>query len=128
MRIDKNDVPVKVEAPGATARLRRGFGSADGYSTMSAEYFSLRAGTDIAPLLQGLKGDMCQAPHWGYMAEGAVTVTYSDGSREQVKRGDLFYLPPGHSVRVDQDAELVMFSPEHEHMEVLDHMKAKLGG
>jgi hypothetical protein len=128
MRIDKNDVPVRIEAPGAIARLRTGFGDAKGYSMMSAEYFSLGAGTDIAPLLKGLEGDSCQAPHWGYLAEGAVTVTYQDGSKEDVKSGDMFYWPPGHSVRVERNAELIMFSPQHEHIQVLDHMKAQMGG
>jgi hypothetical protein len=128
MRIDKKDVPVRLEAPGAVARLRTDFGSAQGYTNMSAEYFSLGAGTDIAPLLKGLKGDSCHAPHWGYLAEGALTVTYNDGSRDEVKGGDLFYWPPGHSVRVEKDAELLMFSPQHEHLQVLDHMKAKMAG
>jgi hypothetical protein len=127
MRIDKKDVPVKFQVPGATARLRTGFGDPKGYGTMSAEYFSLGAGTDIAPLLKGLEGDACHAPHWGYLAEGALTVTYNDGSRDEVKGGDLFYWPPGHSVRVEKDAEVIMFSPQHEHIQVLDHMKAKMG-
>lgn len=127
MRIDKKDVPVRIEVPGATARLQTGFGDAKGYTTMSAEYFSLGAGTDIAPLLKGLEGDSCHAPHWGYLAEGALTVTYRDGSKDDVKGGDLFYWPPGHTVRVEKDAELIMFSPQHEHIQVLDHMKAKLG-
>ena len=38
----------------------------------AAEYFSLGAGTDIAPLLQGLEDDACQAPDWGYVIHGAV--------------------------------------------------------
>jgi hypothetical protein len=128
MRIEKKNVPVRIEAPGAIARLQTGFGDSTGYTTMSAEYFSLGAGTDIAPLLQGLEGNSCHAPHWGYLMEGAVTVTYNDGSREDVKGGDLFYWPPGHTVRVEKDAELLMFSPQHEHIQVLDHMKAKMGG
>ena len=128
MRIDKNDVPVRLQAPGAIARLRTDFGDAKGHGAMSAEYFSLAAGTDIAPLLKGLEGDACQAPHWGYLTEGAVTVTYADGSKDEVKGGDLFYWPPGHSVRVEKDAELIMFSPQHEHIKVLDHMRAKMGG
>ncbi|MDB5047774.1 MAG: hypothetical protein JWO30_845 [Fibrobacteres bacterium] len=128
MRIDKKDVPVRIEAPGATARLLTGFGDSKGYTTMSGEYFSLAAGTDIAPLLVGLEGDSCHAPHWGYMAEGVVIVTYRDGSTEEVKAGDMFYWPPGHSVRVEKDAEVIMFSPQHEHIQVLDHMKAKMGG
>lgn len=126
MRIARNDVPVKVEAPGATARMATGFGDPSKYGSLSAEYFSLAAGTDIAPLLHGLEGDLCQAPHWGYLAEGILTVTYHDGATEQVTRGDLFYWPPGHTVKVEKDAELLMFSPEREHLHVLDHMKAKL--
>ena len=127
MHIAKTQIPVKLEAPGAVARMMNDFGDAKGYSGMSGECFTLAAGTDIAPLLQGLKDDLCQAPHWGYLAEGALTVTYRDGTNEPISRGDLFYWPPGHTVRVEQDAELIMFSPQHEHGEVLDHMKAKMG-
>jgi len=126
MRIAKNDVPVKITAPGAVARLQPGFGDATRYGTMSAEYFSLAAGTDISPLLQGLDGNLCHAPHWGYLAKGALTVRYRDGSSERVDSGDFYYWPPGHTVRVDEDAELLMFSPEHEHRQVLDHMQAKI--
>jgi mannose-6-phosphate isomerase-like protein (cupin superfamily) len=126
MRIAKDDVPVKITAPGAVARLQPGFGDATRYGMMSAEYFSLAAGTDITPLLQGLDGNLCHAPHWGYVANGALTVTYRDGSSERVGSGDFFYWPPGHTVRIDEDADLLMFSPEHEHTQVLDHMQAKI--
>lgn len=128
MRMNKNDVPVKMQVPGAIARLQPEFGDAKNYGTMSGEYFTLAAGTDIAPLLKGLKGDSCHAPHWGYLAEGVVTVSYNNGTNETIQGGDLFYWPPGHSVRVEKDAELIMFSPQHEHIEVIDHMKAKLAG
>jgi hypothetical protein len=128
MRIAKNDVPVEVAAPGAVARLQPGFGDASESGVLSAEFFSLEAGTDIAPLLRGLEDDLCQAPHWGYLAKGALTVTYRDGASENVASGDLFYWPPGHTISVRQDAELLMFSPEHAHRKVLAHMKAKLGG
>ena len=40
---------------------------------------------------------------------------------------DLFYWPPGHNVRVDDDAEIVMFSPQEEHGHVIEHMIAKAG-
>jgi hypothetical protein len=127
MRIAKDNVPVKIDAPGAVARQTSGFGDATGYGLMGAEYFSMAAGTDIAPLLKGLDGDACHAPHWGYMLQGKVTVHYLDGAEEDVAAGDLFYWPPGHSVRVGEDAEFVLFSPHDEHTQVMDHINRKLG-
>lgn len=126
MHIAKQDIPVRIDAPGAIARQQADFGDARGYGTISGEYFSLGAGTDIAPLLRGLEDDLCQSPHWGYLLEGAVTVTYADGAQEAVSAGDLFYWPPGHTVKVDRAAELVLFSPQHEHSRVIDHMLGKM--
>ena len=71
MHITKNDIPVRIEAPGAIARQLPDFGVAQG--DIGAEYFSLGAGTDLAPLLAGLDGDACHAPHWGYMIEGDLS-------------------------------------------------------
>ncbi len=128
MRVSKNDIPVKVKAPGAIARQQENFGDASGYGKIGGEYFSMAAGTDLAGLLEGLEGDACQSPHWGYLLEGEVIVSYTDGSEETVRGGDLFYWPPGHSVRVAEDAEIILFSPEHEHTAVMDHINAKLQG
>ena len=126
MRIQKNDVPVRINVPGAIARQQNGFGDASGYGTISGEYFSLGAGTDIAPLLQGLQDDLCQAPHWGYLLQGQLSVSYADGEHETVRQGDLFYWRPGHSVKAGEDSEVVLFSPQHEHGQVIDHMLAKM--
>ena len=120
MRIDKNDIPVVMEVPGATARQLPYGGD------MAAEYFSLGAGTDIAPLLQGLDGDLCDTPHWGYVITGDLIVSYGDGSTDRCTTGDCFHWPAGHSVRVEEDAEVILFSPHAAHAAVIDHMKAKL--
>jgi hypothetical protein len=127
MHIIKTDIPVKLDAPGAVARQAPDFGDASGAGTLSGEYFSLGAGTDIAPLLQGLEDDACQAPHWGYMLAGAVIVTYTDGDEETCSAHELFYWPAGHSVRVVDDAEVILFSPQVEHGQVMDHMRAMMG-
>jgi hypothetical protein len=128
MRIAKESVPVKFAVPGATARQLTDFGDATGFGAISGEYFSLGAGTDIAPLLQGLTDDACHAPHWGYVISGVVVVNYIDGTEETCSGSDLFYWPPGHSVRVAEDAEVILFSPQAEHTHVMDHMVAKMGG
>ncbi len=125
MRLPKNDIPVRLDAPGATARQLSGFGEASG--TMGAEYFSLAAGVDIAPLLVGLEDDACQSPHWGYVINGDVVVSYTDGSSDRCATGDVFHWPAGHSVRVEQDADLILFSPQDEHGAVIDHLKVGMG-
>jgi hypothetical protein len=128
MRINRDDIPTKIDVPGAKARQQVDFGDSAGCGSLGAEYFSLGAGTDIAPLLVGLDDDSCQAARWGYMASGEVVVTYTDGATDTCVGKDLFYWPPGHSVRVVQDAEVILFSPQVEHGKVMDHMLAAMAG
>ncbi|MFI9653549.1 cupin domain-containing protein [Guyparkeria sp. GHLCS8-2] len=127
MHIAKADVPVRIDVPGATVRQQTGFGDVSGYGMMGAEYFSFSAGTDITELLHGLEGDLCQSPHWGYVINGAITALYADGEEETSHTGDLFYWPPGHSVRAEEDTDIVMFSPQHEHGRVIEHVAGKAG-
>jgi mannose-6-phosphate isomerase-like protein (cupin superfamily) len=122
MRISKQQVDVKMQIPGAIVRQHKDFGDATGYGKISGEYFTLAAGVDTTPLFQGLQGNHCHCPHWGFVLSGEITTTDSGGKQETVRTDDLFYWPPGHNVRVDADAEIIMFSPQHEHSEVIDHM------
>lgn len=128
MRIPKNDVNVRMEIPGAVIRQRMNFGDATGFGQLSGECFTLAAGVDTTPLFKGLHGDLCQCPHWGFVLRGQLTTTDAAGAQETVTANDLFYWPPGHNVRVDADAEIVMFSPQDEHSRVIDHMIAKVRG
>ncbi|HEX6642238.1 MAG TPA: cupin domain-containing protein [Thermoanaerobaculia bacterium] len=123
----KDDVRVMMNIPGAVIRLQPNFGDVSAYDRISAEYFSLSAGVDTTPLFEGLEGDLCQCPHWGFVLRGQITTTDAHGARETVKADDLFYWPPGHNVKVDADAEIVMFSPEREHTLVVNHMREKVG-
>ena len=127
LSLEKDAVPIILEVDGATARQQLDFGDSTGYGWLAGEYFTLAAGTDLAPLLSGLSNDACHAPHWGYMLEGEVVVTFLDGRTDTTIAGQLFYWPPGHTVRVTADAELVLFSPQEEHVAVVDHMREKLG-
>ena len=128
MRVPKDSVDVRMEIPGAVLRQRMDFGNVRGYDRISAEYFSLSAGVDTTPLFVGLEGDLCQCPHWGFVLSGRITTTDASGATETVNASDLFYWPPGHNVKVEADAEIVMFSPQREHSLVIDHMKEKVKG
>ena len=122
LHIDKYALPAKISIPGAAARQITGFGDVSGYSRMAGEFFSLGEGTDIGPLLVGLEHDTCHAPHWGYMISGSVVVSFGDGSEATCRGGEIFYWPPGHSVRVTDNADVILFSPQTEHVAVMDHM------
>ena len=128
MRVAKDKVDVRMEIPGAVIRQRTGFGDVSGLDKISGEYFTLSAGVDTTPLFKGLEGDLCQCPHWGFVLRGQITTTDAKGVRETVKVNDLFYWPPGHNVKVDADAEMVMFSPQREHTKVINHMIEKVKG
>jgi uncharacterized cupin superfamily protein len=123
MRVAKEQVDVKLNIPGAIIRQRKDFGDASGLGKISGEYFSLTAGVDTTPIFEGLEGNQCQCPHWGFVLRGRITTTDAEGRQETVSADDLFYWPPGHNVRVDSDAEIIMFSPQHEHDVVIDHMR-----
>jgi hypothetical protein len=125
MKIAKENIEVRMEIPGAVIRQRKGFGDASGFGRISVEYFSLSAGVDTTPLFIGLEGNLCQSPHWGYVIIGRLTTTDADGIQETVNANDMFYWPPGHNVKVNADAEIVMFSPQHEHSQVINHMIEK---
>lgn len=123
MRIAKEQVDTQLKIPGATIRQQKNFGDASGFGKISGEYFSLAAGVDTSPIFQGLEGDQCQCPHWGFVLSGRITTTDAEGREETVNKDDLFYWPPGHNVKVESDAEFIMFSPQHEHDVVIDHMR-----
>lgn len=128
MKIAKENIEVKMEIPGAVIRQIKDFGDATGYGKMGGEFFSLAAGVDTTPLFIGLEGNMCQCPHWGFVLSGQITTTDAEGKQETVNPHDLFYWAPGHNVMVNKDAEIIMFSPQHEHSMVIDHMIEKTSG
>lgn len=49
-----------------------------------------------------------------------------NGLKETVRTNDLFYWPPGHNVKIEEDADIIMFSPQEEHSQVIDHIVSKM--
>ena len=126
MKILKDDIEVKMAIPGAIIRQKTDFGDASGLGKISGEYFSLSAGVDTTPLFMGLEGNLCQCPHWGYLISGQLTTTDAEGIEESVNAQELFYWPSGHNVKVNEDSEIIMFSPQQEHTHVINHMIEKV--
>ncbi len=125
MKINKNDIPITMEAPGTIMRALPNYGG------MTVCFNELPKGTDFTPLLQGLSNDSCHCPHWGYITEGKILVKYDDGQEETVGAGEVFYWPAGHTAIVQEDVKLIDFSPSKEFDEVIAHVgkkMAELGG
>jgi len=119
LKLRKEEMTIALELPVATFRVTE-------WDDMAVAYVKLEAGVDATPLLEGLPGDKCQCPHWGYMLEGAIHVRYSDGKEEVCRAGEMFYWPAGHTVRVEEDTSFVEFSPKKSLKEVYDHIGNKL--
>ena len=120
MKLKKEDIPVTMQAPGTIMRGLPGWGG------MTVAFNEIPAGTDMSPLLKGLKNDSCQCPHWGYILEGELLMKYDDETEERLSAGDVFYMQPGHTAIANQDTKLIDFSPETELKEVMDHVAKKM--
>ena len=97
-----------------TAPITMDFEIAEDRSCELAEYtvnfVTMRQDHDLAPMLAGLPGGMCQCPHWGVLTKGRMTVRYAD-HEEVYEAGDAFYMPPGHTPAAEAGTEFVQFSP-----------------
>lgn len=91
---------------------------------MTVGFFRLPEGTDFRPALEGLPGDMCQCPHWGYILKGRIRMHTPDGE-EDYAAGDVVYWPPGHAPEALEDSEYIDFSPTEQFRPVLDHVKGQ---
>jgi hypothetical protein len=119
MKLRKEELPVALELPVAKFRVVE-------WDETAVAYVEMTAGADATPLLEGLPGDKCQCPHWGYMLKGAIHVRYANGDEEVCNSGDMFYWPPGHTVWVEEDTSFVEFSPKKGLKEVYDHIGKKV--
>jgi hypothetical protein len=83
-------------------------GELQGYTTSMV---SIGEDTDLTPLLQGLPGDRCPSPHWGYVFKGSLWFRHGEGHEEVINAGEAFYVSPGHTAGGKGGSEFVIFSP-----------------
>jgi mannose-6-phosphate isomerase-like protein (cupin superfamily) len=82
----------------------------EGYTV---NFVTIKETHDLAPALASLPGGHCSCPHWGYLFQGRMVVTYGD-RKEVIEAGEAFYMPPGHTPQADAGTEFVVFSPADE--------------
>jgi hypothetical protein len=97
-----------------------------GWGGLAVVINEVPAGTDYTPVLVGLKDDLCQVPHWGYLEKGKLRIIDKDKKTTVVKGGEVFYMPPGHTVIIDEDAKVIDFSPEEGMHELNTHVQKRM--
>jgi hypothetical protein len=113
-KVSKESVP-PIEQGGAGVEWR---GELDGYV---ASIVTVNEDTDLTPLLQGLPGDQCPSPHWGYVLKGEMWWRYGD-REERIGEGEAYYALPGHTAGASAGSEFVVFSPSEVIARVEEHM------
>ena len=119
MKSNVKEIPIAHEALGEMVRGQDWGGN-------TSAYMEYPAGLDFTPLLVGLENDFCQCPHWGFVIEGRILVTYQDGTQETVEAGDLYYWPSGHTILVEEPVKMVEFSPHDQMSEVVGNVVSVL--
>jgi len=117
---ERTKLPTRLEAEGVCIQ-------AEDWGGLNVARIRFPEGADATPLLAGMPGDLCPCPHWGTVLRGSIHVRYADGAEEVVRAGEVYYWPPGHTVRVDEDYEALEFSPSGPMGEVIAHLAGKLG-
>ncbi len=123
MREPIEKMPVAMEQPGGFRLLSPGT-----WGGMVVEYLECGEAIDLTPMFEGLPDDKCTCPHWGYMLRGTLHIQYADGTQEDVKPGDVCYMPEGHTASFEAGSAMIFFSPEAEQRVVGEHIAKKMGG
>jgi hypothetical protein len=92
---------------------------------MVMEYVSFQQEVDSGLFLTGLPDNRCPCPHWGYVLQGQVRVTFAD-HEEVYNTGDEFYMAPGHRPMISANTEFVEFSPAEPYRQVSEVVKHNL--
>jgi hypothetical protein len=119
MRTSIDTMEIEMQVDGIETRASEG-------GEFLARYIELPAGVDFTPLFEGLPGDLCQSPHWGYVLAGSIRIRYADGTEEVSSAGDVYHWPAGHTGWTDEGVTFLEWSPVHEIKPVLEHLAAQM--
>ena len=127
MHITKDDIPIRIDVPGGhcspTART-------SGWPQARSEPSTSRCvRAQISPRFSKASMATHAIPaDWGYMIRGDVVVTYRGGQDPSVVSQETSSIGrPATASASTADADLILFSPQDEHMAVMDHILSVLG-
>jgi hypothetical protein len=111
MHSSRENIPIVFQSGSSYSRFTE-------WGIMDAGFWGFSAGFDSIPMFKGLPNG-CECPHWGYLLKGRMRVKYAD-HEEVITAGEAYYLAPGHNVLMEEDCEMVEFSPKDESRKMLE--------
>ena len=114
--------PFHMTATKIPPKPNTGFTYLSGFAGMSIGYIAIPGEADFSPLFKGLPHDMCNSPHWGYVIDGKMYVTYPGGRKDTINKGEVFYLPAPHTGRTEKGVKFIDFSPDEEYSVLMDQI------
>jgi hypothetical protein len=115
----RDELPLQEIAAGYSSRF-------EDWAGMTVAFEHATKGQDASAMVKGLPDDRCQAPHWGYLFSGRVTVDYGD-REETIVAGQAYYIAPGHRITFEEDSEALEFTPTDELEKTFDAVRRNAG-
>jgi len=112
MRATRNDLPIAFQDGKSYSRDIE-------WGNMNVAWEGWESGMDATPMFTGLPDNRCQCPHWGFLIRGQMRIKYAD-HEEMISAGDVYYLAPGHIPVIEEDVELIEFSPKGEYQKTME--------
>ena len=111
MHAAKDALPVASDSPGYESRQVE-------WGDLNVAYETIAGGLDATEPFRVLPDGRCQCPHWGYVIKGRLRIKYAD-REETISAGEAYYIEPGHIPVIEEDAELIEFSPLGEYKKTM---------
>jgi hypothetical protein len=107
----KTDLPVAAQMDGFESRQTQ-------WGDFNVAVETIAGGMDATEMFSALPDGRCRCPHWGYVVAGRLRIKYAD-REEVISAGEAYYMEPGHIPVVEEDTELVEFSPAGEYQKTM---------
>jgi hypothetical protein len=116
VQLIKQDLPIRLKSSSASGTQTKWDETNSAVETFSA---------NVKPvfLFLELPDNRWQCPHWGFMLKGQIRVQYTD-REEVITAGDLYYLPAGQAILIEEETEVIEFSPKGNYKATL-HVTSK---
>jgi hypothetical protein len=110
--LNKDSAPQVESMPGFEGRYVRDDGYVFGFE-------SFEQAVDFTPMYRGLRDDLCQSHHWGYVISGRM-IFHRPEDDLTAEAGEAYYVGPGHTGEIGlAGTEVIEFSPAQEYDETM---------